>query len=128
LLYPAVVAVSKTKKSPNLTMNTINIQNLFGKEIKAERGVTILQNLQNAQVDWMHACGGKGRCTTCKARIIEGMESLSGLNEAEKRYAEMGRLKENERMCCQAKIEREDAAVTIEVLEHYKMPHLTYSN
>jgi len=37
----------------------------------------LLFSLQANFVDWMHACGGKGRCTTCKMQIINGQENTS---------------------------------------------------
>lgn len=41
-----------------------------------------------------------GVCGTCKSEVLEGMDNLEPKNEAEN---EMD-LKENERLCCQARI------------------------
>lgn len=73
----------------------------------------------------MHACGKKGRCTTCKIIVVAGMENLSPLNEREEIYRKVGRLKPNERLSCQAKIL--DGELIVRVAEENKLPHLQYS-
>ena len=40
----------------------------------------------------MHACGAKGRCTTCRLQVLAGQENLSPLTAAELRYRAAGRL------------------------------------
>src|SRR6185503_6098965 len=86
-------------------MPRIIIENLFGKIIETEEtGKTLLQHFQDHGLDWMHACGGKGRCTTCKVKIIKGHDQLSPLTEAEHRYVRLHTLGKDERLSCQAKI------------------------
>ncbi|MEQ8810457.1 MAG: 2Fe-2S iron-sulfur cluster-binding protein, partial [Imperialibacter sp.] len=71
-------------------MPKIVIQNLNNKRLFSENsGRTLLSILQENYIDWMHACGGKGRCTTCKAIVHEGLALLGELTEAEKKYVEM---------------------------------------
>lgn len=107
-------------------MAEIIIQNLGQKHIA---GVTadksMLQHLQQAGIDWMHACGGKGRCTTCSFVVVRGLENMQPLSPAEEKYRTTGQLLENERLACQAKT---DADVTIRVPAAYQLPHLTYSD
>ncbi len=83
----------------------------------------MLEALLNAGVDYMHACGGKGRCTTCKAVVIEGMEGLGALTEAEIKYKQANRLKDNERLACQVCPISE---VVIRVAPENYMPHMEY--
>ena len=73
----------------------------------------------------MHACGGKGRCTTCKVIVLKGHEHLISVTPAENRYRAMGALKSNERLSCQVRILGD---VTIAVPEEYKLPHIDYRN
>lgn len=106
-------------------MPKIVIQNLNNKQIISENiGLTILSILQENQIDWMHACGGKGRCTSCKAIIINGETGLDHLTGVEKKFLELGLLKKNERLSCQAKLKGE---VEIRVAEENKFPHIQYS-
>ena len=86
-------------------------------------GKTLLNHFQAHRLDWMHACGGKGRCTTCKVIVLEGMEHLGLLTLAEQKYRQMGALKAQERLSCQA---IPDGSVVVAVPEEYKLPHVRY--
>ena len=74
--------------------------------------------------DWMQACGGKGRCTTCGFEVLGGHENLSPATEAEMRYLAAGRLKPGERLACQAMA---CGPLLIRVPERNKLPHLNYN-
>ncbi len=75
-------------------------------------------------IDWMHTCGGKGRCTTCKLTLIKGFENLNPLTSAELKYRNKNLLKENQRLACQCKI---NGDIEIEVSPENKLPHMNYS-
>lgn len=85
---------------------------------------SLLGHLQDNRLDWMHACGGKGRCTTCKAIIIEGSENLQPTTAAEQLYRSQFELADNERLCCQAKIRGD---IVIAIPDENKLPHINYS-
>lgn len=106
-------------------MAKITIQNLSDREIAVQdfSKPALIQFGLN-QLDWMHACGGKGRCTTCRFRIVEGAEHIAPLTKAEERYQEHNLLHHNERLACQA-IVFDD--IIISVPDDCKLPHLDYS-
>jgi ferredoxin, 2Fe-2S len=107
-------------------MVKIVIENLAQKELSdVDSSKSILNVLQSHFIDWMHACGGKGRCTTCKMIVVEGMGQLSPLTPAEIKYRSLGQLAENERMACQA---RALGSCMIRVPEDSKMPHMDYTS
>ena len=85
---------------------------------------SLLRHFHDHHLDWMHACGGKGRCTTCKAVIVEGMGNLTPLTAAEQRYRTLRELREDERLCCQAKIQGD---ITIAIPEENKLAHINYA-
>lgn len=104
-------------------MTRIVIQNL-GKTVEVNSfPKTILKAVQEEGIDWMHACGGKGRCITCKAIVLEGEANLEPLTEAELRYQRQGLLRSGERLACQSVIAGD---VVVRVPEESKLPHLTY--
>lgn len=106
-------------------MPNLVIQNMSGLNLKVtNNSQSILENVQENYIDWMHACGGKGRCTTCRAEIVSGMEQLSPLNEAEQRMS--ARINSNERLCCQAKIIG-NQDVVIRVPKGSQFPHINYA-
>jgi 2Fe-2S ferredoxin len=77
-------------------------------------------------IDWMHACGGKGRCTTCKAVILKGAENLIPKSPVELKYEGQNQLASNERLCCQTKLIQGELEVLVP--EESKLPHLKYSD
>lgn len=106
-------------------MTRIVIRNL-GKTVEVSGfSKTILKAVQEAGIDWMHACGGKGRCTTCKAIILEGENSLEPLTAAEIRYQHQGLLRSGQRLACQAIVTGD---ITVQVPDESKLPHLTYTD
>ena len=107
-------------------MVKIVIDNLDGKELEVNEGNhSVLHHVQEHFIDWMHACGGKGRCTTCKLVIISGSENFAPLTSAEIRYLQAGELMAGERLACQARL---TGNVVIRVPEEGKMPHMKYSD
>ena len=107
-------------------MPILTVQNLSNLVIEVEEGQTLLKALQAEGVDWMHACGGKGRCTTCRIIVQQGMEHLGPLTDSELRYRNNHRLQDNERLTCQCTLSGGD--VTGKVPEQTKLPHMNYSS
>lgn len=106
-------------------MANITVDNLQSKTIRSNDKREKVLDILLSEVDWMHACGGKGRCTTCKAKILEGMPNLSKLTDAERRYRDLNQLKEDERLTCQIQLFGD---VKVEVPKAYQLPHLNYSS
>ena len=112
-------------------MSKLIIRNLFQKEIRVgKEEQTVLKLLHSEYVDLMHACGGKGRCTTCKLSVENGEEFLSSPSAFETRCRENKVLAPNERLACQSKLSGMDEGHVVEVSipDDYKLPHLEYSD
>ena len=105
-------------------MPKLILQNLFRKEVLVAPGQKVLAAIGAAGIDWMHACGGKGRCTTCRIILLEGIESFGELSPAEAKFRQQGRLKANERLTCQCTLQ---ANARGRVPEQTKFPHQAYS-
>jgi len=106
-------------------MALIVIQNLAEKTIQVQDfSKTLLRHLQDQRVDWMQACGGKGRCTTCTVQILRGSENLEPKTKVERNYEAQELLKSNERLACQVKIKGD---ILIAIPDEYKLPHVDYS-
>ncbi len=104
-------------------MARIVIKNLEKSVETADFSHSILSIVQKEGIDWMHACGGKGRCTTCKTIVLQGENNLGPFTPAELKYQKQGLLHPGERLACQAKI---CGDVTLKVPEEGKLPHLIY--
>ena len=105
-------------------MPLLTIENLPGAPIPVPADATLLAALQAAGHDWMHACGAKGRCTTCRVQVLAGAEHLTLPSAAEERYRSAGRLLPAERLTCQARLAAGN--VTGCVPEATKLPHVRY--
>ena len=107
-------------------MVKIVIENLGQKEVEVTSpGLSALRHFHANAVDWMHACGGKGRCTTCRMKIIRGAETLGPLTAAEQKYRRAGLLLSNERLACQTVVSKD---LVVKVPDDTKLPHLTYTD
>ncbi|MBC3540325.1 2Fe-2S iron-sulfur cluster-binding protein [Rufibacter sediminis] len=105
-------------------MTELTVQNLGGVVVNVAHGQTVLAALQATRIDWMHACGGKGRCTSCRMIVVVGTENLAPDTAPETRFRNNGRLKPNERLTCQAQL---TGPVTCRVPHQTKLPHLSYT-
>lgn len=105
-------------------MPLLTIENLPGAAVEVPAGATLLDALHGAGFDWMHACGARGRCTTCRVQVRVGGECLAPLTAVETRYRAAGRLRADERLTCQARLP--DGAVWGRVPEATQLPHQRY--
>jgi ferredoxin, 2Fe-2S len=86
---------------------------------------TLLSIVQENHVDWMHACGGKGRCTTCKTIVVQGLVNTGPITAPEQRYRDAGALKPGERLACQMTVL---GNITVRVPHECKLPHISYTD
>lgn len=88
-------------------MVRIRVQHLEDRVLVSENtDRKVIEIIHENGIDWMHACGKKGRCTTCKIRILAGQENLSPETEQELLFRSQQRLLEQERLACQARLLR----------------------
>jgi len=107
-------------------MVKIVIENLGKKELEINNSQrTVLDHLQEHYIDWMHACGAKGRCTTCKMEVVRGEGNLTKTTDAELKYRQLGQLSLKERLACQVKALGD---IIIRVPEEGKLPHISYTD
>jgi 2Fe-2S ferredoxin len=106
-------------------MGKIIIKNLENRIIESnDESKTILENILESGQDWMHACGGNGRCTTCAFNLVEVDGSISEESEAEKKFRDLGKITDSQRLACQSHWQ---GTLTVRVPERNKLPHLSYS-
>ena len=106
-------------------MPRVVIENMSGKSIDCLDKKEKLLDILLRETDWLHACGGKGNCTTCKVTVKDGYEWLPPLTKSELKYMNLQLLGQNERLACQLTVQKD---LTIQVPDESKLPHLIYSN
>ncbi len=81
--------------------------------ISAEPGTSLLEVSLRNKIPHMRECGGRGRCTTCRVRVLDGADNLSPRNEIERAVAKVRKWDDFTRLACQAKVV---GSVTVERL------------
>jgi 2Fe-2S ferredoxin len=85
-----------------------------GREIEAEAGKSILDNLLANGIDVEHACEKSCACTTCHVIVRSGFDELGSAEEKEEDMLDKAwGLEPNSRLSCQAKVG--DADLVIEI-------------
>ena len=74
-----------------------------GNEFSVPRGTTILEASRLAGIPHVSVCGGKGRCTTCRVKVVSGIEDVSEPNAHEARVIKRLGLDADVRLACQLK-------------------------
>ncbi|MEO0486448.1 MAG: adenylate/guanylate cyclase domain-containing protein [Pseudomonadota bacterium] len=72
--------------------------------IPGRKGQTLLEICRSAGHPHSHVCGGKGRCSTCRVRVVEGAENLSPRSDREMQVTRRFGLPDNVRLACQSKV------------------------
>ncbi|MEP0265498.1 adenylate/guanylate cyclase domain-containing protein [Dokdonia sp.] len=73
-------------------------------EIHCAEDNTILKATLAAHINHAHACGGQGKCSTCRVSIMEGIENCYPKNELELLIATKLNFPEEIRLACQTKL------------------------
>ncbi len=89
---------------------SVRVKYVDGPQITADRGLTLLEMSQLKAIAHPSLCGGKGRCTTCRVAVLEGLEDLPAPSTAEARSLLAVNAADNVRLACQI---RPTAALTV---------------
>lgn len=84
-----------------------------GRVVIAPGGFTILDASRLATIPHASVCGGRGRCSTCRVRIVIGLGDLPAPSEAERRVLARVGAAPDVRLACQTRPARD---VSVELL------------
>jgi len=74
-----------------------------GQSVVVESGTTILEASRMAGIPHASVCGGRGRCSTCRVRVSEGLDRLPPAGEQERKVLERVGAPPNVRLACQTR-------------------------
>ncbi len=74
------------------------------KSINCKSDQTILEATLAANIEHIHACGGYGKCSTCRVAVVDGIEHCSTPTEDEADIAQKLNFPEQIRLACQTQI------------------------
>jgi len=80
----------------------------------------------SAGIPHVHACGGKGRCSTCRVIVLDGMQNCVQPNEKEAKLAQKMGFTSNIRLACQTQVSG-DLTVRRVVLDDVDLEIITNS-
>ena len=72
-----------------------------GREVHVPRGFSVLEASRFAGIAHTSICGGRGRCSTCRIRISDGLSQQSPPSPAEQRVLQRVGAPPNVRLACQ---------------------------
>jgi adenylate cyclase len=74
-----------------------------GQQVVVQPGTTILEASRIGDIPHASVCGGRGRCSTCRVRVSEGLERLPPASDAERKVLERVGAPPNVRLACQTR-------------------------
>jgi adenylate cyclase len=72
--------------------------------VESDGTTDVLSALIEHDVPILHDCGGKGRCSTCRVRVVSGEDTLSGRTHRERLIATRLGLPDEIRLACQTSV------------------------
>jgi len=98
-------------KTPIVTYTGINQQVEY-----IDPDATLLDHSIINQIPHMHECGGSGQCTTCRIRVIEGLQNITPRTRKERETAQLRKWDPSIRLACQCYVKDD---ITIQRLVLY---------
>ena len=92
---------------------------------EAQTGLTLLEMARENNLAHANVCRGRGRCGTCRVRVISGESTLPPPNEMEARVLERWNAAPDERLACQLK--PEEGVLEVERVIQPDYSNLDYS-
>ncbi|SLN18365.1 adenylate/guanylate cyclase domain-containing protein [Oceanibacterium hippocampi] len=74
-----------------------------GQRTVVSPGTSILEASRNAGIPHASVCGGRGRCSTCRVRVMAGLDDLDPPSEAEQLVLARVGMPEGVRLACQTR-------------------------
>ena len=84
-----------------------------GRQVQVPRGFTVLEASRFARIPHASVCGGRGRCSTCRIRLVKGSESLPLPSPAELKVLHRIGAPANVRLACQLQPTRDICVVPL---------------
>lgn len=97
----------------------VQISYVDGPTIQLSPGATLLEASRSAKIPHASLCGGRGRCSTCRVRVVQGLDRLPAPVDAEAITLQSIEAPPNIRLACQIK---PSAHLTVAIVSHPATP------
>ncbi len=81
--------------------SAVRIRYPDGRTVVAPLGYSVLETSRSAGIPHASVCGGRGRCTTCRVRVVRGLQSLPPASAEELAVLKRVGAAPNVRLACQ---------------------------
>ena len=109
----ALVLAARAVREHSRRRQGVRIAYPGGREILVPGGFTILEASRAAGIPHASVCGGRGRCSTCRVRVIRGEEHLPAATTDELRVLGRVGAPAHVRLACQVRPRRDLAVVPL---------------
>ena len=106
----AVLLARVARRAREHRRGTIRVTHPDGRTATVPIGFTILEASRLAQIPHTSVCGGRGRCSTCRVHVVQGLTAIPAASEDERRVLERVGAPPGVRLACQSR-PRGDVAV-----------------
>jgi adenylate cyclase len=97
----AVFLARAARLAQDRRRGTVRLTYSDGRQVLVPRGLTVLEASRFAGIPHASVCGGRGRCSTCRVRIMQDFESLPTATREELRVLRRVGAPPNVRLACQ---------------------------
>ncbi len=108
-----LVVILRSVRSLRRNVPEISITYAHGAQVRVPRGTSILEASRIGRIDHYSICGGKGRCSTCRVRIVDSAGPLPPATAMEQATLSRIRAAPDTRLSCQT---RPDYDLTVALL------------
>ncbi|MEZ0170797.1 adenylate/guanylate cyclase domain-containing protein [Microvirga sp. TS319] len=84
-----------------------------GRTVSVPRGFSVLEASRLAGIPHPSVCGGRGRCSTCRVRVLDGLEGQPGPTAPERTTLTRIKAGPNVRLACQFRPDRDLSVVPV---------------
>ncbi len=98
-----VVIAARMIRNEIIRRQSVTVTYGDGRVIDLHRGLTLLEGSRNAGIPHASVCGGRGRCSTCRVKIIAGLDDLPPPSSAERRVLDRVGAPPGVRLACQTR-------------------------
>ena len=95
------VLAARTIRQINQRRSRVRITYPEGREAQVPRGFSVLEASRFAGFPHASVCGGRGRCSTCRIRVTQGLSILAPASASEQRVLQRIGAPPNVRLACQ---------------------------
>src|SRR5262249_4059154 len=97
----AILVARAVRRSFELRLETIQITYPDGQKVVVPAGFSVLEASRFAKIPHASVCGGRGRCSTCRVRIVQGGAFTPPASVEERRVLDRVGAPPNVRLACQ---------------------------